>query len=1110
MELKSVSRLQLEVLCDHLSDTAVCFLDPQGRVCDWNSGAARFFRIQDAEIMGHKASELFAQAPWEAALREAGEAGIYSGEWNLRDLQTSDKRIFVELRRVASEGSVSGYSLLCRNLQNNQAVGSEDIRSLPIGTQQQLFEQLVAHSYSGVTLFNAQYKIIYRSPSSARITGFSNDDRSRTGINDMIHPADSAAVMDLLEALLQCPGESRTCEFRSFHKSGHYIHLECVFTNWLQESAIQAIVLNFRDISEKKKSDEYLQQAMQELSAYKYALDEAAIVAVTDREGKITHVNDYFCRISGYSREELIGRDHRLINSGYHDRSYIADLWQTITQGDVWRGELCNRNKDGSLYWVATTIVPFFGEDHRPYRYMAIRFDVSAAKDAEIKLRRSSDQISSLLEEVSDGFLALDENGVYTYVNPRICQMLDMQAEQMIGRYIWDLFPDAVGSATYQAIEKARTDGIPVVNEDYYAPLDLWQENRIYPGAHGLSIFISDISKRKRQEQEQLILLELTEALQVHEDMQDALKVVLEKLMKFSHAALVEVWLNSADRELLYLERNLGNTAEIMEAFDPEKNIRQMPIGKGLAGSVWLQGTYTEWDNLAAHPDFLRREAARKSGITKAMGIPLTDGGENYGVLILGFTQEFPKMLHEELRKQLGANLGAAVRRKRMKQELQQIFEFVPDVICTIGDDRRYKHVNPTMCALFEYTEEELLRMKIDDLIHPDELESSHARTKNFRKAGEQTMYFENRYVSKSGKLIHMSWSVRKALEKGTLFCVGKNITEQKELEELLRKASELARIGSWELHPQSGEVYWSPLTKELLEVDAAFQMDWEKAPDFCPPTALQDINGAIERVIRDGGNFDVEIEVQTGEKHARWVRILGQGEFLNGQCTRVYGSVQDVSVRKIQELQLQAQAEALSASEKRYSELFHMSPLPMWVFDLETLAFLDVNEAAITQYGYSREEFMKMSIRDIRPAAEQEKLTQVLENVARLEYQYRPGIFTHLRKNGEIIDVEIVSSALHFQERPARLALMFDVTERNRYLAEIEDQNKRLRDISWQQSHVVRAPLSRIMALIQLLKDLPAHAPEQDEILQHIRNSADELDQVIRDITAKAVAQST
>lgn len=167
-----------------------------------------------------------------------------------------------------------------------------------------------------------------------------------------------------------------------------------------------------------RESTAALKRTVKELNHQKFAMDQHAIVSITDVAGRITYANDKFTEISGYGRDELIGQDHRMINSGWHDKEFFRDMWRTIGHGEVWHGEIRNRASDGSFYWVSSTIVPFLDDRGKPREYISIRTDITRRKQIEDALFQAKERAQVTLESIGDAVITVDRSGVIDYMNP--------------------------------------------------------------------------------------------------------------------------------------------------------------------------------------------------------------------------------------------------------------------------------------------------------------------------------------------------------------------------------------------------------------------------------------------------------------------------------------------------------------------------------------------------------------------------------------------------------------------------------------------------------------------------------------------------------------------
>ena len=256
-----------------------------------------------------------------------------------------------------------------------------------LGASEISYRRLFEAAKDGILILDADTgRINDVNPFLIKLLGFSHSEMIGKTVGELSPFKDVVSNQAMLERLQQY-GYVRYEDLPLETRDGRRIAVEFV-SNVYQAGDKKVIQCNIRDITERKRTQDQLSASFKEIGDLKSALDEHAITAITDPEGKIIYVNDKFCAISKYSRAELLGQDYRIINSGHHPRDFISEMWTMISQGKVWKGEFKNKAKDGSFYWVDTTIVPFLNEQGKPRQYVAIHSDITEHKAQEEIIRQ--------------------------------------------------------------------------------------------------------------------------------------------------------------------------------------------------------------------------------------------------------------------------------------------------------------------------------------------------------------------------------------------------------------------------------------------------------------------------------------------------------------------------------------------------------------------------------------------------------------------------------------------------------------------------------------------------------------------------------------------------
>ncbi len=406
---------RFRLLVEGVKDYAIFMLDPEGKVASWNEGAHRIKGYRQQEILGRHFSVFYPDEDLKRgkpgrALEIAREKGTYEEEgWRVRK---DGSRFWASVLVTAlwdEAGRLRGFAKVTRDVTERRRA-EEEIRQLNRSLEDRVEERtsqleatiaelesnqrelrqseerfrILVEGVSDYAIFmlGPDGRIVSWNEGAERIQGY--------GASEVIgkHPSIFYATEDAErgipeEELRVAAAEGRfEEECLRVRKDGTRFLSEVVITALRDEAGnLRGFSQVTRDVTARKEAEEALRASLRRMADLKAALDEAAMVSTTDQHGKITYVNDKFCEVSKYYMEELLGQDHRILNSGHHPKEFFEDLWGVIAGGGVWRGEIRNKARDGSPYWVGATIVPFLDEAGEPERYFAISSEVTRYKE---------------------------------------------------------------------------------------------------------------------------------------------------------------------------------------------------------------------------------------------------------------------------------------------------------------------------------------------------------------------------------------------------------------------------------------------------------------------------------------------------------------------------------------------------------------------------------------------------------------------------------------------------------------------------------------------------------------------------------------------------------
>ncbi|MCC5938791.1 MAG: PAS domain S-box protein [Lunatimonas sp.] len=886
----------------------ICVLDTEGRFTQINKASKEILGYSPAELEGRHFSDFIHKDYLDPTLV------IWRELFKVKKVKNFENAYLHRDGRCIQMVWTAHYDL---EQQRIYCVGRDVTElkqaELQIKKNERRFRSMIQAGGDFVAILSPKGIFTYVSPTYRRNLDYADEDLLGNSAYAFIHPEDRDRVK-MESAQIVDGKQSITSPYRFQTRQGSWRWIRTTLVNLSQDPDIQGFIANSNDITDIIHAN----QKLTESEARFRGLYESQTnyVIRTDLEGRYTYVNRKFQDEFGwiYKNGEILGNLSLESIRDYHWQKVRDTVAECIEHPEsIIKIEIDKPTKDGGTMTTLWDFICVPDASGAPYELQCMGIDITQRVQAEQLLIESNERFELINKATNDAIYDWDIQQDTFHWGESYGRIFGYKPEEVpTSIRDWEVTQHPVD------IEKNRAAWVSFMEDSSRLK---WQEIFRWRKGDGNYAFVEeigylirdssgrplrmvgvlrDISDTKKNDLAQLYRQKISSLFKTSHPLTYTLEETLQTLCDGMEFHSAEFWLKSEENDSLSLSAfYVENALQADEqTFNPPAKIR---LGEHIPGLVWEAKQTKTWDHLSDQSGLYPVGLPNRTGLRSCMAFPITQNENFVGTLVLYSAEPLADVHYRlEIIEQLVDYLGGEIRHKQQEEQMRLLFEWSPDILAIASPKGYFTKVNPAFCKLLGYSEKEILYKPFSNFVHPDDLPGTSVEFLETSTGIRQADNFINRYRTRTGTYKYISWGSSTPFgDDGYLFSYGKDVTPIFELQRMLQDASEMAKVGAWEIDLENGTHKWSPITRDIFEVPANYEPELDSVIRFYPPELQPFVKEKVDRAIELAEPFEFESTITTALGNEKWVRIEGKVEVVETRVVRLFGSVQDIHQHK-------------------------------------------------------------------------------------------------------------------------------------------------------------------------------------------------------------------